>query len=367
MAKDYYKILGVEKTATKEEIKRAYKKLAKKYHPDLNKDKPDAADKFKEINEAAAVLADDEKRNQYDQFGTTAEDFGRQGFGGFDFSDVMDNIFGAGFDFDNIFESFFGGSDIFGRRRKGRARGHDLRYDLEITLEEAAEGTTKTITIPRLEKCSECDGKGGSGIQNCPDCNGTGVSRRTQRTPFGIFATQSTCRNCHGEGNIVKKQCSKCHGEGRVEKTRKLEVKIPAGAETGTNLRVVGEGEAGQKGAATGNLYIVIHVKDHKLFERHGNDLFIEVPIPFTIAALGGEIEVPTLKGKATLKIPAGTQTGTTFRMRGKGVPSLHGDGNGNQNVEIKIVTPKKLTKKQKQLLKEFGKTDKSSFFNKLF
>jgi len=367
MSKDYYKILGVEKSATKEEIKRAYKRLAKKYHPDLNKNNPNATEKFKEINEAASVLADDEKRSQYDQFGTTAEDFGRQGFGGFDFSDIMDNIFGAGFDFDSIFESFFGGSDIFGRRRRSRARGADLRYDLEITLDEAAEGITKTITIPRLEKCHECDGKGGSGIQNCPECNGTGISRRTQRTPFGIFATQSTCRNCQGEGNVIKKQCFKCNGEGRIERTRKLEIKIPAGAETGTNLRIIGEGEAGEKGAASGNLYVVVHVKDHRLFERDGNNLNIEVPISFVTASLGGEIEVPTLKGKATLKIPSGTQTGTTFRMRGKGLPSLHGDGNGNQNVKVIIQTPKKLTKKQKQLLKEFGKSDKKNFFSKLF
>jgi molecular chaperone DnaJ len=367
MAKDYYKTLGVDKNATKEEIKRAYKRLAKKYHPDLNKDNPDAEPKFKEINEAASVLADDEKRSQYDQFGTTAENFGGHGFGGFNFDDLMGNIFESGFDFDSIFDSFFGGSNIFGRRRKGRERGADLRYDLEITLEEAAEGAEKTITIPRLERCPDCHGKGGEGEEECPDCHGSGVLRRTQRTPFGLFSTQTTCRKCHGEGSIISKKCQKCHGEGRVEKTRKLEIKIPAGSETGTNLRVMGEGEAGQKGAAAGNLYVIIHVKPHKIFEREGNDLYVEVLLSFTTAALGGQIEVPTLKGKAALKIPPGTQTGTIFRMRGKGMPSLHGDGNGDQNVRVRIITPKKLSKKQKELLSQFEKTEKNNLLSKLF
>lgn len=367
--KDYYKILGVEKTATKEEIKKAYKNLAKKYHPDLNKD-TDATEKFKEINEAAAVLADDEKRTQYDQHGTTADQFG-QGFQGFDFSDFMS---GSGVDFDSIFESFFGGggNPFSSRRRRGARRGSDLRYDLEISLEEAAAGATKHLTIPRMEQCQKCHGSGAeseSDIVICPDCNGAGVKRQTQRTPFGIFATTSTCRKCNGQGKYIKHECEECDGTGVVKRTRKLEIKMPAGAEEGTNLRVAGEGEAGEKGAATGDLYIVIHVKEHETFERHGDDIYVKVPIPFTIAALGGEIEVPTLGGKAALKIPAGTQSNTIFRMKGKGIPYLHGSGAGNENVEVIIQVPEKLTKKQKELLQEFEKEskDKKGFFGWMF
>ena len=366
--KDYYKTLGVEKTATKEEIKKAYKNLAKKYHPDLNKE-AGAAEKFKEINEAAAVLADDEKRKQYDEYGTTAEQFG-QGFQGYDFSDFMS---GHNFDFDSIFESFFGGGNPFGaRRRRGPRRGADLRYDMEIPLEEAAAGATKHITVPRLESCSNCHGSGAeseSDIVTCPDCNGSGVKRQTQRTPFGILATTTTCGKCRGQGKYIKEECQICDGTGVVKKTRKLEIKIPAGAEEETNLRVAGEGEAGEKGAPAGDLYIVIHVKEHDTFERHGDDIYVKVPIPFTIAALGGEIEVPTLDSKAKLKIPAGTQNNTIFRMKGKGVPYLHGSGVGNENVEVIIEVPEKLSKKQKELLKEFEKESKNQkgFFNWIF
>jgi len=368
MTKDYYNVLGVEKTATKEEIKRAYKNLAKKYHPDLNKE-AGTADRFKEINEAAAVLADDEKRSQYDQYGTTSEQFG-QGFQGYDFSDFMS---GSNFDFDSIFESFFGGGNPFGaRRRRGPRRGADLRYDIDITLEEAATGATNHIIVPRLESCSKCHGSGAeseSDIVNCSDCNGSGVKRQTQRTPFGILATTATCRKCRGQGKYIKRECQICDGTGVVKKTRKLEIKIPAGAEEETNLRVAGEGEAGEKGAPAGDLYVVIHVKEHDTFERHEDDIYIKVPIPFTIAALGGEIEVPTLDGKAKLKIPAGTQNNTIFRMKGKGIPYLHGSGVGNENVEVIIEVPEKLTKKQKELLKEFEKEskDKKGFFSWMF
>jgi molecular chaperone DnaJ len=371
MAKDYYKILGVDKNATKEEIKKAYKKLAKKYHPDLNKDDPNASDKFKEINEAASVLADDEKRSQYDQFGTTAEGFGG-GFGGAGFEDIMSNIFNQGFDFDSIFESFFGGS-IFGRRRRrGPRRGADLRYDMEITLEEAAEGTKKTISIPHSVKCPECKGTGAKSkddVVECPDCGGSGMVRRTQRTPFGIFQTQSSCPKCHGQGTYIKIKCPECGGHGKISKTSKIELKIPAGAETGTNLRITGAGEAGDNGAEPGDLYVIIHVQDHKIFERDGNDIYIKVPISFTTVALGGEIEVPTIKKeKATLKIPAGTQTGTVFRMKGKGIHSLHGYGTGSQLVEVEVKIPKKLNKKQKELMKEFDKTlDNKGFLKGLF
>ncbi|MBI2523216.1 molecular chaperone DnaJ [Candidatus Woesearchaeota archaeon] len=368
MTKEYYKILGVEKTATKEEIKKAYKNLAKKYHPDLNKE-AGAAEKFKEINEAAAVLADDEKRKQYDEYGTIAEQFG-QGFQGYDSSESMS---GSNFDFDSIFESFFGGGSPFGtRRRKGPRRGADLRYDMEITLEEAATGATKHILIPRMESCSKCHSSGAeseSDIVNCSDCNGSGVKRQTQRTPFGIFSTTSTCGKCRGQGKYIKKECQICDGTGVVKKTRKLEIKIPAGAEEETNLRVAGEGEAGERGAPAGDLYVVIHLKEHGTFERHGDDIYVKVPIPFTIVALGGEIEVPTLDGKAKLKIPAGTQNNTIFRMKGKGIPYLHGSGVGNENVEVVIEVPEKLTKRQKELLQEFEKENKGKkgFFNWVF
>jgi len=366
--KDHYKTLGVNKNSTKEEIKKAYKRLAKKYHPDLNKDDPEAEHKFKEINEAAAVLADDEKRSQYDQFGTADSPFGQ---GGFDFR----NMGGQGFDFDSIFESFFGGvgvGDIFGgNRNRTVRRGSDLRYDLEITLEEAAEGTEKTIEIPHTVKCPECKGTGAKSeddIIECPECEGTGFSRRTARTPFGLFTTQTTCQKCRGQGTAIKVECPKCEGEGNISKTSKLEVKIPAGAEEGTNLRVKGAGEAGDRNSESGDLYILIHIQEHEIFERHGNDIYLKAPITFTQASLGGKTEIPTLKGKAELKIPPGTQTGTVFRMKGKGVHSLHGYGTGSQLVKVIIKTPEKLTKKQKDILKEFDKTiKKKSFFEKFF
>ncbi|MAE42933.1 molecular chaperone DnaJ [Candidatus Woesearchaeota archaeon] len=362
MAKDYYKILGVDKTATKEEIKKAYKNLAKKHHPDLNKEEG-STEKFKEISEAAAVLADDEKRTKYDQFGTTADKFG-QGFQGFDFSDFMSDAGGFGFDFDSIFESFFGGG--FHGRRRGPRRGNDLRYDLEITLEEAATGVTKHITVPRMEQCGKCHGTGAESdkdVISCPDCNGTGIQRRTQRTPFGMLATTTTCRKCQGQGKYIKKECADCNGNGIVRKTRKIEIEIPTGAEQGTNLRVAGEGEAGEKGAETGDLYVVIYVKEHDVFERQGDDIYVKVPVSFAVAALGGEIEVPTLSGKAKLKIPSGTQNNTVFRMKGKGIPYLHGYGTGNENVEVVVEVPKKLSKKQKELLKEFAKEGKKKGF----
>jgi len=356
MAKDYYKILNVDKTATKEEIKKSYKNLAKKYHPDLNKSE-DSTEKFKEINEAAAVLADDQKREQYDRFGTTAEQF--KGFQGFDFSDIMSEA--GGFNFEQIFESFFGGS-FGGGRRRSPSRGADLRYDMEITLEEAAKGIEKHISIPKLVKCEKCDGSGAESetdIVSCPDCNGSGMQRREQRTPFGIFATQTTCRKCRGSGSYIKNECNTCDGTGVVRKTRKLEIKIPAGAEEETNLRIMGEGEAGQKGAEPGDLYVVIHVLEHDVFERQGDDLYLKVNVPFTIAALGGEIEVPTIDGKAKLKIPHGTKSNTIFKMNGKGIPYLHGSGQGDQLVEAIIQVPEKLNKKQKELLKEFEKESK--------
>ena len=369
MAKDYYSILGVEKNATKEEIKKAYKRLAKKHHPDVNKE-DGASEKFKEINEAAAVLGDDQKRSQYDQFGDADSFKKASGFGGFDPRDFGSDF--TSFDFGDIFDRFFGGGGSpFGGRKRQQSKGADLRYDLEITLEEAAFGTEKELSIPRNEKCPECNGSGAKDekdIVTCPDCNGAGATRRTQRTPFGMFSTTATCRKCQGEGKYFKEECPACDGTGIVHKRRKLKVKIPKGSEEGTNLRITGEGEAGPRGAQQGDLYVVLHMKEHKTFERHGDDIYIKVPIPFTTATLGGEVEVPTLKGDAKLKIPEGTQTNTVFRMKGKGIPYLHGEGTGSELVEVIVDIPTKLTKKQKQLLKDFEKeSKKKGFLKKVF
>jgi len=363
--KDYYKILGVDKNASAEGIKAAYKKMAKQFHPDLNKSH-DATEKFKEINEAAAVLGDQQKKQQYDQFGSAGEQF-HGGFSGFDNSDFMSDIGGMGFDFESIFENVFGG----GGRQRRRQRGSDLRYEMEIELEDAAFGAAKTISIPRLEQCQKCKGTGAENsndIITCPECNGRGVSTKSQRTPFGVFSTTSTCRRCKGQGKIVKEACSECDGRGVVQKTRKIEVKVPEGAVDGTHLRISGEGEAGEKGMSSGDLYIVIHVKPHKLFERHETDIYIKAHVPFTTAALGGEIEVPTLKGKATLKIPQGTQSNTVFRMKRLGIPDLHSHHVGDENVEVIISVPDKLTKKQKKLLEDFEKeAGKKGFLKDVF
>lgn len=363
MAKDYYKILGVGKEASREDVKKAYKKLAKKYHPDVNKS-PDASEKFKEINEAAAVLADEKRRQQYDQFGTA--DFSEFGKGGADFSDFAN----FGFDFGDVFDSFFGG-DFFGRRSRASPRkGSDLRVDIDLELEEAAKGAAKAINIKKLEPCGKCRGTGSKdeGMKKCPECGGQGFTKASQRTPFGIFSTTRTCSRCGGAGDIIEHPCPECGGEGRVEQKKKLEVKVPAGVEEGTRLRVDGEGEAGERGSPQGDLYVVIHLKPHKIFERQGNDIFLELPIPFTTAALGGEVKVPTLEGNSTLKIPAGTQSGTVFRMKGMGIPSLRGYGTGAENVAVKIDVPQSLGKRQRELLEELdesltGNRKKKGFF----
>ncbi len=373
MAKDYYDILGVDKIASKEEIKKAYKKLAKKYHPDINKEDPEAATRFKEINEAAAVLGDDKKRSQYDRFGKTGEGFsGFEGFGGGespfgDFSSFGD--FGG---FEDIFETFFGG----GRRsRGGRRRGSDLRYELFITLEEAAEGVKKNIKVPRYEACSTCGGSGAdspSDITTCDQCKGSGYVRKTQRTPFGMFSSTSPCPKCGGEGRIVTKTCRTCKGAGRTEKTTTIEVDVPAGVDNGTNLRIGGQGEAGEKGAPPGDLYIHIHVKEHDTFERRGNDIYTEVPISFVQAVFGDEIEVPTLKKKAKMTIPPGTESHKIFRLKGKGLPSLNTGSYGDELVRVVVQVPTKLTKKQKEILHDYAKETKEhvqpskGFFSKL-
>ncbi|MBD3202999.1 molecular chaperone DnaJ [Candidatus Woesearchaeota archaeon] len=376
--KDYYEILGVSRDATKEEIKKAYKKKAKKYHPDRHqeeKKKKEAEEKFKEINEAAAVLGDEQKRAQYDRFGKAGDQFE---FSGFDFRDFGNfGGFGGDFDFGDIFDTFFGGG-FRGFSRSGRRssnRGSDLRFDMNISLEEAASGVEKTIVLPRLETCGKCDGKGAensSDVETCNSCRGTGRETKTRRTPIGLIQTTSTCSRCRGEGTIIKNPCSECDGQGRVKKSSKLKIKIPAGITERSRLRISGEGEAGAKGGHPGDLYVVVHIKPHKIFERRGNDLFLEVPISFTQAAFGDIIEVPTLNGKSKLKIPAGTQTNTIFKMKNKGIPNLNSFGKGDQKVMVVINTPKKFTKKQEELLKEFAKsmgeksTPSKNFFEKI-
>jgi len=371
--KDYYKILGVEKNATKEEIKKAYKKLAKQFHPDLNKE-AGAADKFKEINEAASVLADDEKRKQYDTYGPEvfkhggagAGGFGAGGFGGFDFSgfDFSDLGFDK-FDFDSIFDNFFSGAGFGNRtgrstfRRERTNNGRDLLYEMSISFEEAANGVKKKIKITRNDVCDECEGRGGSDEITCPDCRGTGIYRETRRTAFGVFQTTTTCRTCSGTGRVMRDLCVGCGGACRVRKTKTIDVNIPAGIMDGAKLRVSGEGEAGFKGGRNGDLYISIHVEPSDIFERENDDLLIEQAVSFSTAALGGKIKVPTIDGQAELKIPAGTQPGTVLRMKGKGVKHLHGYGRGDELVKIRIEVPTHLTKEQEMILKEFEKKSK--------
>ena len=352
MAKDYYHILGVEKGASQEEIKKAYKKLAKMHHPDVNKD-AGSSEKFKELNEAAAVLGDPQKRDQYDKFGSAGPQMG-----GFDFNQ------GGGFPFEDILSEMFGGAFNFGGGRRGPARGHDLAAEVEITLEEVALGTKRTIATNKLSPCSSCHGKGGTGVKTCSECQGSGTVRRAQRTPFGVFATTTTCRACHGQGEVIEKECGECGGSGRLRQRKDIDVKIPAGVEEGMRLRVAGEGEAGERGAGNGDLYVTVGVSKHKYFERDGDDLYLEAPISFTTACVGGEIDVPTLDGKASVKIPAGTQPSTIFKLAGKGLPDVRGRWVGNELVRVTIDVPKKVSKKQAELLKEFEKeTGKKSWF----
>jgi molecular chaperone DnaJ len=360
--RDYYEVLGLGKNASTEEIKSAYRKLAKQYHPDVSKDK-DAEEKFKELSEAYEVLIEPSKKATYDKFGHEAADKSFSG-GGFQWSDFthysdIQDIFGRDFFGRDIFDVFNGGARS---ERNSAARGNDLRYDLYISLVEAAAGIRSEIYVPRTEACPDCKGSGakaGTKAKQCPACGGSGQERRERATPFGRFVTVSPCSRCRGEGTIIENPCKSCNGTGRTRTTRKITVKIPAGVDTGSHLRVPGEGDAGVRGGPTGDLYIVIHVNPHEKFRRDGNDLLMDVELSFVQAALGAEIEVPTLTGKAKLKIPAGTQTDTTFKLRGEGVPDLNGRGPGDEKIRVKIVTPKSLGKREKELYDELAALEK--------
>ena len=352
--RDYYEVLGVTQTSTDVEIKRAYRRLAVEHHPDKNPGDSEAEDKFKEAAEAYAVLSDKDKRARYDRFGHS----GMGGAGGSGFDPGFTNI-------EDIFD-LFGFGDIFGgggggSRRSNVQRGADLRYDLEISLEEAAIGKDAKLEIPRLETCDKCEGQGtaeGSSPETCVTCNGSGQTRYQQ----GFFSVMRTCPNCSGKGQIIKDPCKKCHGAGRTENKKTLEVKIPAGVETGSRLRIGGEGESGVNGGPTGDLYVFIHVAAHENFERQGDNLYTSVPISFAQAALGAEIDVKTLEDEEELKIPAGTQTGTVFRIKNEGMPNLSGRGKGDLFVAVTLITPKTLSREQRKLLEQLAEIEDVDF-----
>jgi len=365
--RDYYEVLGVQKDASEDDLKKAYRSLAKKYHPDLNPDNKEAETKFKEINQAYEILSDPDKRSRYDRFGHAGVDpqaggYG-QGFGGF--GDIFEDIF-----------DIFGGGFSRGARRSGPVKGADLRYNLNLEFKEAVFGTEKEIQFRRTENCGTCGGTGakpGTDKETCSSCNGRGEVRYAQQTPFGQFVRTSTCDVCNGTGEVIKEKCSTCQGAGKEIKTRKIKVKVPQGVDTGSIISIKGEGEAGDKGGPNGDLYVYVNVMEDKVFKRSGNNIYLSVPISFTEAALGAEIEVPTLEGIVKYQIEEGTQTGTEFRLKNLGVPSLRGHGRGDLFFTVEVKTPKKLTERQKQLLKEFAeetgedyKEHKKGFFGKV-
>jgi len=351
--RDYYDVLGIVKGASADEIKKGYRKKAKELHPDRNSDNPKAEEQFKEANEAHEVLKDPEKKAAYDRYGHAAFEGGmggggRPGGGQGDFSSAFSDVF------DDLFGDFMGGQRGGGGGRNRAARGSDLRFNLRVSLEEAFAGLQKTINVPTAVNCSSCEGTGADGgvePTNCPTCSGIGKVRAQQ----GFFTVERTCPTCSGMGQIIKNPCNSCSGQGRVEKERALSVNIPAGVETGTRIRLSGEGEAGMRGGPSGDLYIFIEVNKHKLFEREGVNLFCNVPVSMSSAALGGDIEVPTIDGgRSRVKIPAGSQSGRQMRLRSKGMPALRGGGTGDMFIELAVETPVNLTSRQKELLKEF-------------
>ena len=356
--RDYYDVLGVDKSADATAIKKAYRKLAMKYHPDKNPGDKEAEEKFKEINEAYEVLSDETKRRNYDQFGHEgvngqgfggAGGFGGQGFGGFDdiFGDIFGDMFGGGFS---------GGSR---QRRRGPERGADIKQRVNISFEEAAFGKKVQVKINRSEDCDQCHGSGakpGTSKKTCPTCHGSGQVQSVQRTPFGNIASTRTCSTCNGEGEVIDSPCSKCHGKGSIRKTKTIEVDIPAGIDNGQMIKLGGQGELGTRGGPRGDLYIEVNVQSHPLFTRDGYDVYLEMPITFAQATLGDKIQVPTLDGKVEYEVPEGTQTGTVFRLKGKGIPKLKSNVRGDQYVKVTVEIPKKLNEKQKELVREFAK-----------
>ena len=345
--RDYYEVLGVGRSASQEEIKKAYRGLARKLHPDVNKEDPAAGEKFKEVSEAYEALSDPSRRAEYDQFGH--QDPSQGGFGG----DGFQGDFGG---INDIFDMFFGG----GGRARGPARGADLEYGLAIEFKDAAFGLKREIEIPRTETCATCSGSGakpGTKVDTCSTCRGSGVQEFVTNTPLGRMVNRRTCPTCQGRGKRISTPCADCRGQGTVRRRRKLEVNIPPGVDTGTRIRVSGGGEAGDHGAPPGDLYIVIRVNPHDFFERDGNDIHCEVPITFVQAALGDEITVPTLYGRETVRVPEGTQTGTMFHLRGKGMPRLgNGVSRGDQHVRVIVQTPTKLNERQKELFREMSR-----------
>jgi len=360
--RDYYEVLSIDRNADEDTIKRAYRRLAMQYHPDRNPGDTQAIERMKEINEAYAVLSDANKRRLYETYGHAGLEGYTQDdlFRGVDFSGLfrefgLKDFFGFG---DNLFDS------LFGRRttsRRGPRKGADLRYDLTVTLEEVAFGTEKTVELPRVEKCTACGGTGAEpdGLVSCEDCNGTGQIVREQRSGYSVFRQISVCGKCHGKGKVVKVPCQECQGNGIIEKTREIVVNIPAGADTGYSVRVEGEGEQGLD--LPGDLYIVINVEKHPIFERHGDDIYLQQEIAFTTATLGDEVLVPGLNGDLKIDIPAGTQTGTALRITGEGIPRLDGHGRGDEYIIMKVVTPTNLNRHQKELLKEFERLRRKS------
>src|SRR5438309_2114238 len=351
--RDYYEVLGLERNASADEVKRAYRKLAVKFHPDKNPDDPHTEEKFKELGEAYDVLMDGDKRAAYDRFGHSAFAQGGGFRGGFhDPFDIFREVFGGGGGVGGgIFETFFGGVDA---RGEDRQRGSDLRYDMQITLEEAAFGTEKEIEVRKLDSCDKCHGSGaepGSRAINCPTCGGRGqvISAR------GFFQVSQTCPRCRGAGQILEKPCRQCDGEGRIEKPSRIKIKIPAGIGNGSRLRSPRNGEAGIRGGPPGDLYVVLHIKEHSVFQRDEDDLYCEVPISFSLAALGGEMPVPTLDGRANVKVPAGAQSGQIFKLRGKGIANIDGRGRGDLLARVIVEVPTQLSAEQRKKLEEFS------------